>query len=467
MDLSPRRPPAGTRAEKVRNAIGAYGIRLVLGAVTGVVISRALNPEGRGTYYVIVTIVSIATVLGHVSIGQASVSFWSGDRAAIPSNNLVLGPLLGVASAVVTALVIAVMWPGVVPPSTRPVLFLALATVPFLVAAIHLNTVVLLLDRVNVVNGAVAVAALVQCGALLGWTSSGHLSTSAVVWIWVVAGVVPLLFFVPVLRPHLGRGDVRLACRMVSAGLRYHVGVVALYLLSRLDVLIIHRLAPGAPVGLYTLAVSVGEITQIATAALAQAVLSDQAEASLDRATGLTIRSVRVSVIMASCVVGALCLTAPWLVPALYGADFGGSVPAIFALAPGLLALGATRSLSPYLLRLDRPWRVSGIALLALLINVVLNLLLIPAWGVVGCACASSAGWLVYAGCQVSWFTKATGTPIAALLPGRSDLARLRSEVAALSPWANPGQNHEVARCAPGARAGQRPVEKGTGSWPR
>jgi O-antigen/teichoic acid export membrane protein len=374
---------------------------------------------------------------------------------------------------VVTGLLIAVMWPGVVPASTRPVLFLALAAVPVLVTAIHLNTVVLLLGRVNVVNSSVAVAALLQCGALVGWAVSGHLSTSAVVGIWVVAGAIPLLFFGPVLRPHLGGGDIGLARRMVGAGLRYHVGLVALYLLSRVDVLILHGLTPGAPVGLYTLAVSVGEITQIATTALAQAVLSDQAEASLDKATGLTSRSVRASMIMAGCATGALCLVAPWLVPALYGTDFGGSVPAIFALAPGLLALGVTRSLSPYLLRLDRPWLMSGIALLALLVNVVLNLLLIPRWGVVGCACASSAGWLVFAGCQLAWFTRTTGTPTAALLPDRSDLARLRSEVVALCPWADhrqglvrrrPAGSDAVVRSAPSARADQRPVERGLDS---
>jgi O-antigen/teichoic acid export membrane protein len=434
--LTRRRSPVSTRAESVRNALGAYGVRFFLGAVAGVVLSRALNPDGRGTYNVIVTIAATATGLGHLSIGQASVSFWSSDRAAIPTNNLVLGPLLGAGSAAVTGLVIAVLSPGVVPVPARPLLVLALATVPATMAIVHLNSVMLLLGKVDAVNRSSAVAALLQCGALMVLAVSGHLSTAAVVWIWAVSGAVPLLFFLPALRPHLGRGDVGLARRMVGAGLRYQAGLVALHLLSRVGVLILNALAPGAPVGLYTLAVSVGEIAQFATNALAQVVLSDQAAATLDRVTELTVRSVRASGIMGGCVVGAACLASPWLVPAVYGGDFRGSVPAIFALAPGVLALSATQPILPYLLRLDRPWLVSGISLLALLVNVVLNLFLIPRWGIVGCACASSAGWLALAGCQVAWFTRTTGTPLAALLPGRNDLARVRFEIAALRPRA-------------------------------
>jgi len=414
--------------------MGAFGIRLVLGAATGVVLSRGLNPEGRGTFNVIATIASTAIVLGHLSIGQASVAFWSSRRAAIPGNNLLLGPLLGIAAAVSTGLVILVAAPGVVPVSARPLLFFALVAVPIGVVTLHLSTIVLLLGRVDTVNRAMTCSAAVQCASMMAFAAAGLLSITTVIWIWVLSGVVPLLMFAPVLRPHLGRLDLRLARRMVGTGLRYQFGTLALNMFVRVDVLILNALAPGSPVGLYTLAVSVGEVTYVATNALAQVVLSNQAEQGLDRASELTVRSTRVSVIMTVLIMGATCLAAPWLVPALYGADYRGSVQVIFALAPGMLAVSASRSIPQYLVRLGRPWLMSGLSLLALVVSVVLNLLLIPRWGVLGCAYASSAGWLTLAGCQVAWFTRASGTSPAALLPGRADVARMRSELAALRP---------------------------------
>lgn len=434
MELSQRRQPASATGVQVRNSIGAFSVRLVLAAVTGVVVARGLNPDGRGTFNVITTIASTAMVLGHLSIGQASVGFWSSKRAAIPANNLLLGPLLGVGAALSTALLIAVAAPDIVPAPVRPLLFFALAAVPIGVVTIHMSTVVLLLGRVDVVNRATTWSAVVQCGGMLAFAAAGHLSTTTVIWIWVLSGTIPLLLYAPVLRPHLSRLDLGLARRMVGTGLRYQLGMLALSMFVRVDVLILNALAPGSPVGIYTVAISVGEVTYVATNALAQVVLSNQAEQGLDGARDLTVRSTRISVVTTVPLLGATCLAAPWLVPALYGTDYRGSVPVIFALAPGVLAISASRSIPQYLLRLGRPWLVSATALLALMTNVVLNLLLIPRWGVLGCAYASSAGWLTLAGCQVAWFIRATGTSPTALLPGRDDLARVWSEIAALDP---------------------------------
>src|SRR5262245_41913472 len=83
----PAESGAGTVA-KVRGSMASDVIRLVLSALMGVVISRALEPAGRGEYAIVVVIATIATVLGHLSIGNANVTFWSTHRAAIPANNL-------------------------------------------------------------------------------------------------------------------------------------------------------------------------------------------------------------------------------------------------------------------------------------------------------------------------------------------------------------------------------------------
>jgi O-antigen/teichoic acid export membrane protein len=412
--------------------MGAFGVRLVLAAATGVVLSRALNPEGRGTYNVIVTVASTATVLGHLSVMQATVEFWSTRRPVLPGNNLLLGPLLGVAAALSTGLVIALAMPGIVPAYARPMLFLALATVPIGVVTIYMTTVVVLLDRVDAVNRAMMCSALAQCAAVVAFAVAGRLSTTTVIWIWTVSGAIPLLMYAPVLRPHLRQVDLRLAWRMVGTGIRYQFGSIALLLLVRVDVLILNAFAPGSPVGLYTLAVTIGDMTYVATNALSQVVLSKQAERSLDGSAELTVRCTRVAGLMTALLLGATCVAAPWLVPVLYGTDFRSSVPVLFALAPGVLALSASRSIPPYLVRLGRPWLLSGLSMLALVVNVGLNLLFIPHWGVLGCAYASSVGWLTLAGCHVVWFCRSTGTSPAALVPGRDDLIRVWSELAAM-----------------------------------
>jgi O-antigen/teichoic acid export membrane protein len=416
----------------------AQGARVLIAAVTGVLVSRLLNPEGRGAYYVIVTIASTAVVLGHLSIEQANVALWSTAREAIPTNVLVLGPLLGLVSAVVTGTAVAILGPTVIPVSSYRLLVLALAAVPVAVTIVHLTNVALLLDRIRIVNRSALVGATVQCGALSGLALLGRLSVAIVIWIWTLSYVFPLVMLVAALRRYFRLGSVSLARQLVGTAIRYHLGLTALYLLLRVDVLILNRLAPGAPVGLYSLAVTVGELTRIGTDSVAQVILPRQAGHRIDQAAALTVRSTRVSVVVAGVLVVGLCMSAPLLIPLVYGTAFRGTVPAVLGLAPGLLILGATRSILPFLLRLRRPWVVSTISALALVVNVVANLFLIPVWGIVGCAIASTVGYAVYGGCQVAWFVKATRVSPWELVPGRAEARLLWSELRRLTRRSGP-----------------------------
>jgi O-antigen/teichoic acid export membrane protein len=426
--------PGVTTANQVRTTLATYAIRLSLAAVMGVVIARALSPEGRGGYYVVVIIASTATFVGHLSLGQANVAFWATDRAAIPATNLLLAPVLGILAAVATWGTVTALGPDIVPVPDGRLLLVALATVPVGVIVVHLTTVALLVGRNDMVNRSLTIATVAQCGVLVGLAISGHLSTAVVVWVWAITGALPLVFLVTVLRPHVGRWDLRLARRMLTTAIQYHLGAAALFLLLRVDIFVLNAMSTPAAVGLYSLAVTVGELTYLGSDALSQVILRGQAESSLREARELTIRSVRMSIMVVTGLVAGLAATAPILVPLLYGQAFRDSVVVIYALVPGLLAFGAVRPLGTYLLRLGRPRLTSGLALSAMGVNVALNLLLIPRWGILGCAVASSAGYVLLAGTQIAWFSRAAAVGPTTLLPRRGDAARLWTAVQAVLP---------------------------------
>lgn len=419
---------------KVRGAIVSYLVRFALSLVMGVVISRALEPEGRGEYSIVVVVAGVAILLGHLSIGQASVSFWASHRGVIVPNALLLGPPLGIAAAAIVWSAVAGLGPGVVPIANPGLLAVALAMVPIAVTIVHLTMITLLMGRVDVVNRSLTIAAGVQCAVLLALSVAGLLTTTSVVWAWALGTVLPLAILLPTLRPHLGAPDFRLARRMIEAGAQYHLGVAALFLLLRTDVLLLNALTTAEAVGLYTLAVSIGEMTYAGTDALSHALIGRQAEAQIQEAAHLTIRTTRVALIVAGVTVAGLCVVAPLLVPLLYGEAFSPSVAALFALAPGILVYAATRGITPYLLRLGRPFLMSGLSLLALSANVTLGLTLIPRWGIVGCALATTGGYLVLAAGLVTWLRRSSGQPLAALVPGASDLAVILNGVRSAIP---------------------------------
>jgi O-antigen/teichoic acid export membrane protein len=410
-------------ARTVLRTLAAYSVRLPLAFVAGVVLSRALQPEGRGTYYLLVTIAGTAQALGHLSVEKAQIAFWPiASRRALAANSVLLGLVLGLAAAALAAG--AVVIGGGAVPGGAALLLVALAGVPAGILVINLTNLATLQSRIGAVNLGTLTGAVVQCGTLLALGALGLLSVGWVVVMWTVSTAVPLLFLARGIDPRAC--DPRLAVRSVGVGVRYHLGLLSLRLLLRADILILGALATTRAVGLYSLAVTLMELSRIPPDAVRQVVLGRQASADAAEAAALTVRSTRLSVLVGLGSVGLICAAAPVLIPLAYGRAFAPSVLPLLLLAPGLIALNATRPLESYLLRLDRPMALTAVSMAALAVNVVLNLLLIPGLGAAGCALASSAGYALLAGLQAVWFLRVSAQRARSLLPGRAELRRLQ-----------------------------------------
>jgi O-antigen/teichoic acid export membrane protein len=410
---------------------------VMLGATASIVISHALGPEGRGAYYVVTTIASTAIVLGGLSLDQAQITLWTRapNRRPVSGNSVLLGVVIGGAAAAVAAILVVGLGPSVVPIPSYGMLAIALAAVPVGTTVIYVINVLTLQSRMNVVNRGYLAGALAQCVPLIVLGISGQLSVAWVVIVWSTAAVVPLAMLLPALRGSGGVRDLPLARRTVGLGLRYHAGTAAYYLLLRADVFILNALEPTTTaVGLYSLAVTLAELTKLLTESVVQVMMPAQVEAGHARAAAVTAATVRMSTLLSCGSVAAMCLTAPSLIPLLYGAEFRGAGSALLALAPGLLALGAARPISTYLLRLSRPMPMSIMFATAMVLNVCLNLALIPPLGIVGASLASSIAYTALAVVQTVWFVRVTGTRLRELVPGLGEVRLLRDRLPELVP---------------------------------
>jgi O-antigen/teichoic acid export membrane protein len=424
-----------TELRQVAHTVVIRAVLMVLGALSGVVIARELQPEGRGAYYVIATIATITISAGHLSIEQAHVWLWSraADPRSLAANSLVLGVVVGALAALAAAVTVGVLGPDVVPVVGYGQLAVALAAIPCAMAVLYLNNILVLRSEVQVVNRGALLGGSLQCGVLLALAVVSRLSPAAVIALWAVSVSVPLLVLLARVRPRPRYWDGSLARTAVGRGLRYHVGLASLFLLFRADILILDGLTTTAAVGLYSLAVSLAELTRLVTDAIAQIALPRQLSTDDHGAAAATVSVTRLTTIVALVSVGLMCAAAPPLIPIVYGTSFGGSVPSLLALAPGLLALGATRPIGAYLLRLDRPLLGSAMAVAALLVNIALNLVLVPGYGILGSAVASSVAYTALAALQSAWFVRATGTPFRTLLPGRAEARYVRDRFLRLS----------------------------------
>jgi O-antigen/teichoic acid export membrane protein len=131
----------------------------------------------------------------------------------------------------------------------------------------------------------------------------------------------------------------------------------------------------------------------------------------------------RISVAVGAALMVPIVPFARWWISLLFGEEFAESATPFVILLLGCIPFVASIVLASSLAginRLDVNLRASGAGLTA---TVLLDILLIPKWGLEGAAVASATSYLVTTGMVVASYSQMYGIPIRQyLIPTRSDL---------------------------------------------
>ncbi len=431
------------------HTLSTRAVGVVLGLLTSVLIARALGPEGRGAYMYPIVLAGIAVAICHLSLEQANIHLASTRRVdlrLLAGNSGLVAilagsiALLGMISALLT---IPGAFAGVGP---GWIILIALST-PFALHQLYMAGLAQLAYRLRALNMNQLVAGLVQLVAILILWVTGWLSVGGVLGVWVGIGILhwwltcrslqPVASLSPRLVPWLFG-------RSLAFGASIHIGMVLVFLHLRVDVVMLRHLGGLADVGLYTLAVFMAEAVWLATDSVASASLPHQVETRGSEAAGLTARICRMNLALGGGVAGILALLAVPMVRFLYGEPFVPAVQALWVLLPGVVAFGVQRPCGAHLLRLNRPFTISAVSTAAVLLNIALNMLWIPRWGIVGAALASTASYTLSAATFLTWLLRAEGLRLREAFAWTGEDTRtvrgiLRSGAGAAAPASRPG----------------------------
>jgi O-antigen/teichoic acid export membrane protein len=199
----------------------------------------------------------------------------------------------------------------------------------------------------------------------------------------------------------LGRPDRRLAKDVVTYGTRGQVGGLITLLNLRLDFAILGAMAGPAVLGTYAVASKYAELLRLPGTALTWVCYPLLAGASVAEAGQRARRLLRPAlVVVPLAAVPLLLLTGP-VMRLLYGARFDPAIAPAQVLLLGMLLGGAAGVASGFLYARGRPG-LNPVAMGGgLVLTVVLDVLLIPHFGAMGAAVASTAAYLLADGLLV------------------------------------------------------------------
>lgn len=181
--------------------------------------------------------------------------------------------------------------------------------------------------------------------------------------------------------------------------IKVHPAGIATFLFLKIDILILNYFLPSAAVGQYFVAVMIAEVLFLVPYGT-QAVLYSRVsrEESPETAAGISVRAGRHTFYLTLAGAVAFLLTGEWLVALVGGAEYMPAIGPLRILLPGIVFQCITMTLSPLWARKGIYGTISLVAIIVSALNIVLNMLLIPVWGISGAAWATTASYGVNAG---------------------------------------------------------------------
>lgn len=386
---------------------------IAIGFVTLTLTTRLLGPALRGEFAVTMAALALALQFSNGGL-HASVVYWlaqkPGQRDEVVGL-LVWFSLLPVAGVCGLALLLAWAVPSLVPDVPLRLLTLALLAAPPAMFLLLAGNAFLGLGRArafNMVDLATKVVGLCAVLVLLEGSLTVlfvvyallHYAVAVGVYVQLAGAKLPSSPSWPLLRG------------MFAYGLRAFLVGLCMFLVLRIDLFLVNGMLGRAAAGHYSVAVQVAEILSLAAASIAVILFPRLTSMGADRRWPSTLRVVRATAWILGAGAIVLAVVGRPLFLGWFGPEFVPAVNALWWLLPGLWCLGISTIFQQHLAASGMPWFLVGATASALIANVGLNLVLIPAFGIAGAAAASTATYALFLGLIV-WHLRrhAAGRP--------------------------------------------------------
>lgn len=420
-------------------------LTLVIGLGTSIILARFLGPEGKGIYTLVALLPALIVTFANLGIGPATVYHVAQGRyprQEILGNNTMFAIGIGAVGVLCGLLMTLFFQQSIFPGVAQGYLLLALALIPMNLFFAYLQNILLGAQRfkefnlIAIIHAILFLAFIVVAlwvlragiiGALLATVFAWFLTNVVLLfWAWKVAGGISFKLNPAYLR------------KASTYGVQVHLGSILGFLNYRIDMLLVNGFLNPAAVGFYSIGVALVEklwlISRAASTVLFPRVAAETDEKRRKELTPLIARTVLWITALGSLMVFFL---SHWIVKFLYSATFLPAVQPFQILLPGIVALSVWRLLASDLAGRGRPMLNTYITGVAVVMNVVLNVLWIPKYGIVGAAWASTISYGFTLFITLFFYCRLTGNSwIKVLLPQPGDWVLYRRTKLTLVQWA-------------------------------
>jgi O-antigen/teichoic acid export membrane protein len=389
---------ASTFARDVSITFVAKVAVVLIGFASSIITARYLGPEGRGILVVLMTIAGIASHFGNFGLHASNTYFVAQDRKRlhrIVGNSFWLSLVGG---SVIGCIAFGVLYSnqGLITGIPLPLLIVALLSVPFTLLFMLEQNILLGIQKIkdyNLFEFAKQLMTFLVVAALLILLGQG---VSAVIATTTFFAIVFGLFLMKDLQ---SRGstyfgfDLALFKQMLRYGLKAYLAALFAFLVIRFDMLMVNYFLSAREAGVYSVTVQIVDLLYMLPVVIGM-ILFPKVSGMKEGSWEFTrkVAWVTTGLMFVICFIAAL-LARPFIV-FLYGDAFSGAVGALYWLLPGVFFLSINTIYMNFFAGKGMPLIVIISPFIALVLNIILNIYLIPILGINGAALVSSIAYL-------------------------------------------------------------------------
>jgi len=390
------------------------GLKLALSVLT----ARILGVSGRGLFFLSTSLAGTTSTVGSISIGE-------GLTFLIAKGSLKRKEIFGTAAVLLVMftsflwLVIYALLPFLMDnilselnADLVPFIFLL---IPFLLIEYLFGQILKGLEKFKLLNYlSIFTRTLIILSLLIFvFTQPVNFSNFFKAYVFVLGAVAIIqtfiLWYLSYFRIFL---SIRALKEILRFGISVHLGIMMTEIEHRLDVFILAFFLSSSAIGIYSIAVVMAQLLWYSSNSLNSVLFPYLAGRLSDKIRNIkfTIKVTKLILLLNSFLILMLILFGEFIISTLYGQDFILAYSVFLFLSIGLLGESISRTLSVWIKSNLNPIVLSKVALVTLSVNIGLNFLLIPLYGIYGAAVASSASYLLRALLLMLIFKKNTGT---------------------------------------------------------
>jgi len=404
------------KASTLRRNIGMTMTRQVVGAfvqlLVVVLIARSLGPEGNGQYAMAILVPTMLANFLSLGVGPATVYFVS--RKEFPAGraiagNISLGILLSFIGVGLTLPALAGWGIALFPGVPIELLYLGLFAFPVLLLMGFMTTILQALEEFKAFNVVVLLPPFVSLGMVAVTLYVLDMGVYAAVTAYILgqlAGLVAVFWLLCYTRRNASGGLKHFKMFVVdrdynNAVLKYgwkaHLSNIVTFINYRSDIFLVNFFLSPAVGGIYVIAVQLAEKLWIPSQALSTVLLPRMSGMSQDPEARFNIaRKGFWGITVLTALLGAVsALALYWLIGPVFGDAYRGALLPFFWLLPGVVLWAGARVQANYLAALGKPEWNAYISVVVLIVNITGNIVLIPVYGVVGAAIATSVAYAI------------------------------------------------------------------------